>query len=120
MIDVSDMTVDEMISLKNRIEIRIGERNNEEQIKSVVLACCDILKIKEKDFLSKSREEQLVDARRICSMICRGMEITYTKIAKHTLKHHSTIIYHCQTGSNYLKSEADFKVMYELIKSKLQ
>ena len=120
MIDVSDMTVDVMISLKNRIEIRIGERNNEEQIKSVVLACCDILKIKENDFLSKSREEQLVDARRICSMICRDMEITYKKIGKHTSRDHSTIMYHVKTAASYLKNEQDFKVMYELIKSKLQ
>jgi len=105
----------------HKIEKLIKER---ETIKAIVETVCMVLKVKEKDFKTKSRERHLMDARSMVYACCNDiLGIGCSAISRYFKKNHATIIHNLKKHNCLIDFDSVYSERYGaiimLIKSKI-
>ena len=116
---------------KTNIEVRdLGDLNSyrtQKFIETVDRLICDQIpatpeikkaweKAGKKTLFVNSRKRELVDGRRLASMIFRERKFTLTSIGLIMGKDHSTIIHSLESASNLMEYDAAFRRMYNTVK----
>ena len=105
----------------HEIERLIKERDT---VKVIVKTVCMALKVKEKDFQTKSRERHLMDARSMIYACCNDiLDIGCSAISRYFKMNHATIIHHLKKHKSLIDFDSVYAERYEaivmLIKSKI-
>lgn len=101
--------------LKNSI------KKNELTIDVIAKIVADYFGLDVKDLKSSARQQKISQARQITAYLSREiLEQSYEAIAEYLEKKHTTILYSCDTISEKIKTDSNFKTMIQDISSKIK